>query len=176
MNDYGGAARDVSEEFAVNSAELVAGVEDDENKVSVGEGLHGFTNANVFGFIESFADSGGIDEAHGDSAERYGFGYEVAGGSGKRGDDGALAFDELIEEAGFAYVGATDDGEGQSLVHYFAEGKAGGESTQRRFHVFECGEDLIGWHDGDIVFGEVDSGFEPCDEGDQFFFNREYDS
>ena len=64
-----------------------------------------------------------INEFDGDARHRDAFGDEVAGSAGSGGYDGAVAFDEAVEEGGFAYVWTSYDGEGEAFAHDAAVGE-----------------------------------------------------
>ena len=104
--------------------ELSVGVDHHQHEIGVGHGLAGFLDPDALGFVQRLANAGGIDEMDGNAAERNRFGDEIAGGAGNGGDDGAVALDKSIEQAGFADVRAADDGQGQALVYDLAEGEA----------------------------------------------------
>src|SRR5664279_3245838 len=154
------------DELLVQLVDGSVGIDDDQHEVGVGHGFARFLDANAFSFIQRLANAGGIDEMHGNAAERDGLGDEVASGSGNRGDDGAIALDESIEEAGFPDVGTSDDGEGQALMYDLAKGEAFLEFAERFADFGDASECLLGRHHGDIVVGEIDSGFE---HGDQIY-------
>ena len=148
------------------------GIEHYQHQIRIGQGFHGFLYADAFGFVEGAADSGGVHQLHRNSAERNGFGHEIARGAGRGGDDGALALDQAIEQARLADVGAADDGEGQALVDNFPVGERAGEFFERRADCADVFEDLFAGEHGDIVFGKINSGFEKRNQLHQLLFDR----
>jgi hypothetical protein len=78
--------------------------------------------------------------------------------------------DEAIEERGFARVGASDDGEGEAVADHAAVGKGLFERGEGGVNRLYLRGDLSRGEEVDVVFGEVDSGFEGGDEGDESFF------
>src|SRR5581483_5994384 len=100
----------------------------------------------------------------GDAAEGNGFGDQIARGAGNGGDNGAIAFDELIEEARLPYIRASDDGKREAFVHDLAKRETFLKLRERRADVGDAGDGLFGGENGNVVFGEVDAGFEDGDE------------
>ncbi len=101
-------------------------VDDYEDEVGIGQGFHGFLDADAFGFVEWRGGCRRYPRGHRNSADGDGFADEVASGAGLRGDDGAFAFHQAIEEARLADVRAADNGERKAFVHELAVGEAGG--------------------------------------------------
>ncbi len=150
----------------------LGGVEDVEDEVGFGQGFAGFGDAEGFSFIAAGgSDAGGVDEGDGDAFDGEAFGDGVARGAGGGGDDGAVALDELVEERGFAGVGAADECEGEAVAHDASVGVAGGECDKRRLHGRDAVDDLRGRQDVDVIEvfagGEVHAGFKGGDEGDE---------
>ena len=165
--DEGAAALNGCEQRAFFVVERLGGVEDDEDDGGVGEGLTGALDAELFDFFEGVAEAGGVDEFEGDAVEGDALGDEVAGGAGDGGDDCAIALDEAIEERAFAGVGAPDDGHGKSVMNDAAPSEGGFEGGERRDKRVDAAGDFVLRSDVDIVFAEVDAGFEKGDEFDE---------
>ena len=121
--DEGAAIMDRGEQGALFVVEGLGGVEDDEDDGGVGEGLTRALDAELFDLFEGVAEAGGVDEFEGDAVEGDALSDEVAGGAGDGGHDGAVAFDEPIEEGAFAGVGTADDGHGESVMNDAATGE-----------------------------------------------------
>jgi len=100
----------------------------------------------------------------------YGLADQVAGGAGRGGDDGAFPLDQAIEQARLADVRAADDGQRQAFVDNLAVGECASKFLERSANRGDALENLRGGKDGDVVFGEVDAGFEHCNQLDQFLF------
>ena len=159
--------------------EGLRGVEHDEHQRRIGEGFAAAMDTQLLGFFENsigrtigrsagaFAQARGVDELDGNAADGDALGDEVARGAGSCGDNGAVALDEAIEERAFAGVGAADDGEGEAVVDNAAAGKGGFERGERRRELVRCGGQFLLRCDVQIVFGEVDAGFEQRDEFDE---------
>ena len=63
---------------------------------------------------------GGIDELHRDAVERRGLRNQVARGAGDIGDDGAILFQQAVEQAALAHIGSADDRQRETFVHQVA--------------------------------------------------------
>ena len=87
----------------------LAGIDDFEDEIGAVEFLVGALDADLFDGVASIAETGGIDEAEGDTVDLDDFLDGVAGGAGVGADDGALEAEQAIEEAAFAYIRLTDD-------------------------------------------------------------------
>src|SRR5208282_4329781 len=92
---------------------------------------------------------------------------QIARGAGRSGDDGAVALDEAVEERTFAGVGAANDGQRQSVMHNAAARKGSFQRREGRVELVYTTGDFGLRCDVDIVFGEVDAGFEEGDEFDE---------
>src|ERR1700722_2571092 len=117
------------------------------------------------------AEACGINEFDGNAFEGDALGDGVARGAGRGGDDGSVALKEAVEEGGFAGVGAADDGQGEAVADDAAVGEGvleGGEGGVNRLYLRG---DFVGGEEIDVVFGEVDSGFEGSDQGDELLFD-----
>ena len=82
-------------------------IDDDEHEVSVRQSLIAAFHALHLGDIGGGADTGGVDELDRETLNRTDFADRVAGSSGLRSDDGPFTLEQPIEQAGFAYVGAS---------------------------------------------------------------------
>ena len=98
----------------------IASLQNHQHQVGLGQGFVRFLNANAFGFVRGRANSGGINQTYGNAGNGNGFAHQVARGSGRGGDDGALPLDQAVEETRFAYVRPAYDGQGQALMNNFA--------------------------------------------------------
>ena len=58
-----------------------------------------------------------------DAIDRRGLGYQIARGARNVGDDGAVLFEQPVEETALADVGAPDDRQREAFVDQLAEGK-----------------------------------------------------
>ena len=56
-------------------------------------------DADGFSFVERLPDSGSVDQLDRDAADGDGFADQIARGAWSGGDDGALAFDQTVEQA-----------------------------------------------------------------------------
>src|SRR5580658_6640062 len=81
-----------------------------QNQLSTGQCAAAAPDAFDFDFVRGLAQSGGINENDRNTAHVGGFFDGVAGRPWNVGDNGAIAAQELIEQAGFADVGPSDDG------------------------------------------------------------------
>src|SRR5450755_3864011 len=142
-------------------------VDDYKNQIGISQGLFGLFDANAFGFVLGAADARGVDQFDGNSTQRNRFADQVAGGAGLGGDDGALLLQQSIKQAGFADVGTAHDGQGQALMNDLAVTETGGELQKRSSNLRNAIADGGIRSDGNIVFGEVDSGFEQRDQFDE---------
>ena len=89
-------------------------------------------NAEGFGLVEGVTNTCRVDQPQRDSADGNGFTHQIPCSPWGRGDDGALALDQAVEEARLADVGSAYDGERQPLVHDLAECEGVGKLFQRR--------------------------------------------
>ena len=96
----------------------------------------------------------------------------ISRGSGCRSHDGAFTFDQLIEQTRFADIGTAYDGERKTFMHDLSVGEGGCKLFKRASYRRDTLQDLLGWQDGDVIFGEVDAGFENRNQLDQFLFYR----
>ena len=74
-----------------------------------------------------FANARRVVQLHRDAADGRGLAHQVARGAGDVGDDGAVLFQQAIEQAALADVGPADDGQREPLPHQAAIAEAGGE-------------------------------------------------
>ena len=93
----------------VGVRERFASVQDVQNQIGGCQCSTAAADAFDLDFVAGFAEAGGVNEDDGETANVGGFLDGVAGGAGDGGDDGAVVAEELIEEAGFADVGAADN-------------------------------------------------------------------
>lgn len=92
------------------------GIEQVEGEVGGLGGGEGAFDADFFDFVGGFAKAGGVDDADGETVEVDDFFDGVAGGAGDGGDDGAVLFEEGVEEGGLSGVGEAEDGEAGSVL------------------------------------------------------------
>ena len=140
--------------------ERLGSIEHDQDEVGIGESFHGFADADALRLIERAANPGGVDQLDRNAADGDGFADQIASGAGRRGYDGALTLDQAVEQAGFADVWAADDGERQTFVDDLSVGEGGGKFFKRRSDCGDSLKNLIGGKNRDVVFGEVNAGFE----------------
>ena len=81
-----------------------------QDKFRAGERFATAADAFALDLVLGLAQTGGVNEHHGDAAHVGGFFAGVAGRAGDVRNDGAVVAVELIEEAGLAGVGAAHDG------------------------------------------------------------------
>ena len=148
------------------------GVEDEKHQVGFRHGFARLGDADALGLVAGFAEPGGVDQLDRDAVDGDALGDEVAGGAGRCGDDGSVALDQPVEEAGFSGVGAADDGEPEAVADDAADGEAALQLLERRADLGDAGRDRGGGHDVDVVFGEVDAGLEGGDQRDELGFDR----
>src|SRR5581483_623112 len=160
----GWPSRDQLDQLKVNRFKGLRSIQHDQHDVGVSQGFQGSPNANTFGFVQGFANACGIDQPDRNAADGNGFAHQVAGSAGSGGNDGALAFDQAIEEAGFAHVRPADDRESQSFMHELAEGEAAGQLLERQAQAGDAFEDGGIRQDGNVILGEIDAGFESRDQ------------
>ena len=152
-------------------------VQDVKDEVGVGKGFVGAGDAVLFGLVYTFAggcgaEACGVDETDRDAVERERLFECVARGACDRRDDGAVAFEETVEEGAFAGVGAASDGDGRSVAQELAALEGGSEGFEWRANSGDEVGDLRGWNDVDVVElagGEVHAGFEQGDEVKESF-------
>jgi hypothetical protein len=119
------------------------------------------------------AEAGGVDEAERDAVEGEGLFEGVAGGAGDGRDDGAVAFEEAVEEGAFAGVGRADEGDGCSVAEELAAAEGGGQGGEGGVGFEDAGGDGGGGDEVDVVElagGKVHAGFEQGDEVEEGAF------
>jgi hypothetical protein len=154
----------VAQQVVIGGLERLGAIEDCEHEIGIGNGLPGFFYSEAFRFASRIADAGGVEQADGNAIPIERFGDEVARGAGFGGDDGASVAEQAIEQAGFAHVGSADDGHEDAGMHGAAELKTGQESVNFSLQAVQGGDQVRGIDHSDIVVGEIDAGFEPCDD------------
>lgn len=149
--------------------EVCRGVEDEDGEVGFVGDLEGAFDALAFEIAGGLAESGGVNEFEVKAAEGDAFGDEVAGGAGGVADDGPVLVEENVEEAAFAGVGGSQDGEADAL----GEGIVKLVGFDEAIDFVEDLSQLCQWaclvFFGEVFFGEIDVGFEVSTEGGQFF-------
>ena len=104
---------------------------------------------------------------------RRGLGDQVARGARDLGDDGAVLLQQAVEQAALADVGAADDGERESLRAPGCRRRKLAASVRDAASIGrEPAQDLRGGRDADVVFGEIDAGFEQRDQLQQLLLER----
>jgi hypothetical protein len=136
-----------------------------QGKVGIGHRSEASFNAELFDGFIGLADARGIDKAHGDSFDIRSFRYEIASGAWYIRDDGAILFEEPIEQAAFSGVRRPHDCERETVTHQIAVSEAVYETCRTLLDGTQAAQQFFGRRHVDIVFGEVDAGFE---QGDQF--------
>jgi hypothetical protein len=126
----------------------------------------GLGDAEGFRFVGGVAKACGINEFYWNAFDGDALCDGIAGGAGGGGDDGAIALDEAVEEGGFAGVGAAYDGEGEAVADDAAVGEGLFECEEGGLNRLYLRGDFVVGEEVNVVFGEVDSGFEGGDEGD----------
>jgi len=121
------------------------GVDNQDGDIRALEMTAGHDRAELFGDefrLALAADAGGIEEAIGFAVAIDDSVHHVARGASLRGDDGAFAADELVEECGLANVGTADnsDIDVSAILGRLALGEIGSERI----------EELV---DAETVFG-----------------------
>ena len=86
-------------QFSVFRRRRLRCVEDDQHQIGVRQCFHGLAYANGFGFVEGLPDSRRVDKLDWDATDGDGFADQVTCGARSRRDDGALAFDQAVEQA-----------------------------------------------------------------------------
>jgi cobalt-zinc-cadmium resistance protein CzcA len=76
----------------------LGGVQHHEYQVGIGGSLVGLLDTNGFSLVVRSADARGVDQVHGNPAQRDSLGDQVAGGAGRGSDDGSLALNQPIKE------------------------------------------------------------------------------
>lgn len=122
--------------------------------------MAGTVDAELLDAVVGRADAGGVDEAEEVAAEGDGVFDEVTGGALDVGDDGAIFFQEGVEEGGFADVRCADDGYGDAVLDGLTGLKAVGQTHD--FGVNLAGEVDEAGAVGklDVFFAEVEFEFE----------------
>ena len=112
-------------------------------------------------------------ELHGDAGDGGGLRHQVARGAGDVGDDGAVLLQQAIEKAALADVGPAHDGQRQALAHQRAVLEARGQLARRPPRTGARRRRIsAGRRHADIVFGEIDAGFEQRDQFQQLLLQR----
>ena len=81
-----------------------------QHKIRLAKRLAAAPDALTLDRVAGFLQAGGVDEHHGDAANLRLLRDRVARRAGHGGDDGAVAAQQLIEQARLAGVGPADDG------------------------------------------------------------------
>ena len=102
--------------FLIIAGDFFADVEDVEDEFGLGDALMAAAYALGLDGVGGLAKASSVDEDDGDAADVGGFLDSVAGGTGGRGNDGAVGAEELVKETGLAGIGATDDGGADALA------------------------------------------------------------
>ena len=148
----------------------LGGIHHNQREVGIRHGLIAALDPQGLHQFRSFADTGGVIKLHRDSADGRTFGDQIAGGPGDGRDDGPVLLQQHIEKATLADVGPAHDGEPDAVPHQAAELEARGECAYACQHRFQTAQDFVARGYADIVFGEVDAGFEESDQFQQVFF------
>src|SRR5438309_1585024 len=159
------------DQFFVFYADRLRSIEHHQDQISVGESFHGLLNSNALGFVEGAANPGGVHELDWNSAKRNRFSHRVTGGPGSGGHDGALALNQPIEQTRFPDIRTTNDGESQSFMNDFSVSKRLSEFVERIANRRNVLKNLICGEYRNVVFGEVDSGFEQGNQLNQLLLD-----
>ena len=80
--------------------------------------------------------------------------------------------EQAIEQTALADVGPADNGQSETVVDEFAVGEAVDEAGDADADGPDALENLVRTGYGDVVFGEVDAGFEQSDEFEELILER----
>ena len=119
--------------------------------------------SDALGFIECAADTGCIHQLYRDTANRHRLRDQIARSAGSRGNNRALAFNESIEQTGFADIRTTYDRQRKPFMNQFSVCKRTAKFFERGAHFRDVLTDLLPRQNRDIVFREINSGLEQCD-------------
>ena len=158
------------EQRGVLRGERPGSIHHHQGQVGVRHRLEAAFDAQALHRLGAFANAGRIDELHRDAADGSGLRYQVARGAGDVCDDGAILLQQAVEKAALADVRAPHDGQRQPAAHQSAVLETGGQLRDAFANGRQAAQNLRGRRDADIVFGEVDAGFEQGDQLHQLFF------
>ena len=126
---HGQTLRSQGDQFGVPLARFVIGnsmrcIQHHQHHVRLRQRLHGFAHANALGLIERSPDAGCVHQPHWNAADGDRLAHQVAGGAGRRRDDGAFALHQAIEQILLADIGTPHDGQRQAFVHNLSKREA----------------------------------------------------
>src|SRR6185312_962095 len=142
-------------------------VHDHDGQIRIRHCLAAALDAESLHEFAGFANAGCIDDANGNAFEFDGFRDHVARGAGDVGHDGAILLNETIEEAALAYIGLSDDGEGETVVYEISVAEAPHQGVGPGDQWVEPPQNLRWRGDADVVFRKVDARFEQRDQFQQ---------
>ncbi len=143
-----------------------------QRDVRIRHGLVAAFDAERFDQVLTAPDARGVDELHRDAVNGRDFRDQIARGAGDVGDNGAILFEQAIEEAALADVGPAYDGQRDAGVDQPAVVESRNQSGERPFYRIDAAQDFLRRGDADVVLGKIDSGFEQRDQFQQLFFDR----
>src|SRR5262252_4262561 len=95
--------------FFVLTGQRFAGVEDVQDQLRLRERFAAAADALALNLVARFAQAGGIDEHHGNATNIRRLLNCVASRAGDVRDDGTVAPEKLVEQAGFTSIRPPDD-------------------------------------------------------------------
>ena len=96
------------------------GIQHHENQVCLFRIGFGFFHAHFFHYVPCFTDTCGVYDFDGDAVDVDIFLYGITGGAGNIRNDGAVLFQEPVQERRFAYVWFPNDNGLQAFPQDFA--------------------------------------------------------
>ena len=145
----------------------LGGVEHDQYDCRIGECLAAARDPELLYFFESLAQARGVNQLQRNPIERNALCHQVARGSRRRGHDGSIALYETVEERTLAGVGPANDRHRQSVVHNAAARERSFKRGKRWQKLGDAAGDLGLRSYVNVIFGEVDAGFEQSDQFDK---------
>jgi hypothetical protein len=116
LRHHGQALRSQRDQLSVAHTRFLIGgrmrrIQHHQHHVRLSQRLHRFAHANALGFIERSANAGGVHQPHGNASDGDGLAHQIARGARRRGNDGAFAFRQAVEQARLADIGTPYDGQ-----------------------------------------------------------------
>ena len=114
-----------------------------QRHVGIGHGLIAALDPQRLDHILAGANPGRIHEFHWDSVDRRHFRHQIARGAGDVGHNGAILFQQPVEQTALADVGPPDDGQRDSRMHQLAVVEARSQRGESLLDRIEAPQDLL---------------------------------
>ena len=147
-------------------------VKEQQNEIGVGGSLKCSFNAERFDKTEAVANTGSVHQAHRYTRQRGLLGNKVARCSRNVLTIAPVLLEQAVEEAALANVRTPYDSEREAGEHQAARPEGVEQPPRLLFDGMQTPQNFLRRRDSNIVFGEIDSGFEKRNQFKKLLLHR----